>query len=428
MSPLRSLLWTGLGILVCSATLAAAPAAPSRPAKRPATGAASAAEDSDAVLVRIGKEAITRRTLQARLDELPEQYRANYSTPDGRKQLLDRMVEERVWLQDAERNGVPKRPAILHQIEQQRRDLLIRTWVNEVMAGNPAPSDSEAKAYYDDHLADFKMPATVTIRHIQSKTEAESKRALAAARAKGANWDDVVKRMTADTLTKANGGSLGTVTKDGAFSALGTQPALAESAIALGEGKIGGPYKTDRGWHVIKVESVKPEGLRPFEQVRTFVVRQISQQRTQTYYQDQLAKTKAKLGVRADSTVIRSYISSRKSARDMFQEAQSAGAADARIAAYRAVVEQYPDADVSPQAQFMVGFIYSEELKNYDEAEKAFRALLAKYPKSELAPSAQWMVEHMRTEDAPPFLNLEADSSAAKSPPNGTAKRSTGKR
>jgi len=30
----------------------------------------------------------------------------------------------------------------------------------------------------------------------------------------------------------------------------------------------------------------------------------------------------------------------------------------------------------------MIGFIYSEELKSYDDAEKSFRALLAKYPKA----------------------------------------------
>ena len=40
-------------------------------------------------------------------------------------------------------------------------------------------------------------------------------------------------------------------------------------------------------------------------------------------------------------------------------------------------------------AAFMIRFIYSEELKNCDEAEKAFRSLLARYPTSELAASAQ---------------------------------------
>ena len=81
-----------------------------------------------------------------------------------------------------------------------------------------------------------------------------------------------------------------------------------------------------------------------------------------------------------------------------------------RIAAYRKLLDEYPDSDVSPQAQFMIGFIHSEELKNYDEAEKAFRELLQRYPKSELAASAQWMVDHMRTEEAP-ATSSSADSS-----------------
>ncbi|HVQ23942.1 MAG TPA: hypothetical protein VMV01_02145, partial [Planctomycetota bacterium] len=60
------------------------------------------------------------------------------------------------------------------------------------------------------------------------------------------------------------------------------------------------------------------------------------------------------------------------------------------------------------QALFMVGFINSEEKKDYDTAEKVFRELLQKYPKSELAASAQWMVDHMRTDEVPDFLHADS--------------------
>lgn len=421
MSARRSAMSVALLLAIGAATLAGA--APARKgAGRAAAKAAPAPNDSDAVLVRVGGEAITRRTVLNRLEEIPEQYRGNYSTPEGRQQLLDRMIEERVWLMDATKNGVMDRDAVKRQLEQQKRDLIIRTWVNEVMAANPAPSDAEAQAYYDSHQGEFRTPANVTLRHIQSKTEADAKRVLALARAKNAVWDELVKKWSADTLTRANGGSLGTVTKEGAFASLGPQPALAESAMALGEGKIGGPYKTDRGWHVLKVDGVRAESVRPFEQVRSFIMRQIQQQRTQEYYNERLGQAKGRLGVSPDSTVIKSFLSARKTAREMFQDAQNAGGPEARVAAYRQVVEQHPDADVSPQALFMVGFIQSEELKAYDAADKSFRELLARWPKSELAASAQWMVDHMRTENAPAFMNLEADSSAAQAPKPGAPK------
>ena len=122
---------------------------------------------------------------------------------------------------------------------------------------------------------------------------------------------------------------------------------------------------------------------------------------------------------------IQKWSSAKKSAREMFQEAQNAGDAMARVAAYRRVVDEYPEADVTPQALFMVGFIHSEELKNHDEAERVFRELLQRYPNSELAPSAQWMVEHMRTDDVPDFLN--ADSSAASGRKKAAAKEGGGR-
>jgi peptidyl-prolyl cis-trans isomerase C len=381
------------------------------PAKKPAVTRALAPSDSDAVLVRVGKDVITRRTLNDRLQDIPEQYRANYTTPEGRQQLLDRMIEERVWMKDAESHGVPVRPDVQRQLASQRRDLVIRTWVNELMAANPAPSDSESKAYYDSHQDDFRVQANVTLRHIQLKTEAEARKVLGLAKAKGADWNKLVTQFSADSSTKSTGGSLGTATREGTFSALGAQPALAESALALPEGAIAGPYKTNKGWHVIKIESSKPESVRPFDSVHAFITRTLTQQRQGTYYQEQVQQARTRIGVTPDSTVIKGFLSAKKSARELFQDAQQAGSPEARIEGYRKVVADYPDADIAPQAQFMLGFINSEELKKYDEAEKAFQELLAKYPKSELAASARWMVDHMRSEEAPNFPG--ADSVAA---------------
>lgn len=398
-------------LLVGAASLSAAPA--KKVSTKGATKAAASPNDSDAVLARIGSDVITRRSLADRLAEIPDQYRATYSTPEGRQQLLDRMIEERLWLQDAEASGIGRRDEIARQLAQQRRDLLIRTRINELMATNPAPSDSDAKVYYDANETEFRTPASVGMRHIQLRTEADAKKVLGLAKAKGADWNKLVTTWTQDTLTRGNGGNLGTVTREGGFTSIGPQPALAESAMAIGEGAIGGPWKTDRGWHVVKVDTYRPDGVRPFDQVRTFIIRQLTQQRQQGFYQSELSKVRARIGVKTDSTAVHSFLHTKKSARELFTEAQGAGGPEQRIAAYRKVVEAWPDADLAPQAAFMVGFIYSEELKDYEKAEAAFRDLLARYPKSELAASAQWMVEHMRTEEAPNFQPMGADSTAA---------------
>jgi peptidyl-prolyl cis-trans isomerase C len=408
----RAALW----MLALSATMIAAVPAAGAPASHRASGAGA-----DSVLVRVGGETITTGSLQRRIDDLPENVRGQFTSPEGRQRLLDRLVEERIWLLTALKHGVADRPEIKKQIEQQRRDLLIRTYINELMAANPAPSDSEAQVWYDAHAADYKTPASVTLSHIMVKTEAEGKKVRQWARA-GQDWAKLVTRYSTDSLTRDRGGSLGPTTREGVLGHLGPQPAMAETAFAIGKGAIGGPIRSDRGWHVIKVDDFKPEGVRSFDQVRGSILRQISSRHSQDFYQAQLAEARKTLAVRADSNTIHKYLSQKKSAREMFNEAQLAGAPTARIEAYRKLVEEHPESEVSPQAAFMIGFIQSEEIKDYSAAEKSFRDLLQRYPKSELAASARWMLDHMRNENAPEFMNLESDSAKAATPAPGGGK------
>jgi tetratricopeptide (TPR) repeat protein len=391
-------------------------AAPAKSSKSTKSGKAAPAKAraTDTVLAKVGSEKITRAEVQKRLDELPDPYKANYSTPEGRQQFLDRLIEERVWLTASRKHGVDRRPEVRRQIEQTERDLLIRTYVNELMAANPAPSDSEAMAFYDAHAAEYRTPATVTMSHILVKSENDAKKVKQSTKNPKQDWKKLVEKFSTDTVTRANSGSLGTVTREGNFASLGAQPALAESAYALGTaagpGAIGGPWKSGRGWHVVKVEAVKAEGQRAFDQVKPLILRQLSQSRTQDYYRAKLAEEKVALGLSVDSSAVRDFVSQKKTAQQLFREGQETGNPAARIAAYRRLLQEYPDSEVSPQAQFMIGFVYSEELKNFDEAETAFRELLRRYPKSELAESARWMLEHMRSEDAPSLTNAESDS------------------
>ena len=105
-------------------------------------------------------------------------------------------------------------------------------------------------------------------------------------------------------------------------------------------------------------------------------------------YQWLLGKAKANSKVVTDSAAVRSYMSTRKSAREMFQDAQQAGAPQARIDAYRKVVAERPDADITPQAAFMVGFIYPRSSGLRFRREGRSVSSLGKYPKSELAARA----------------------------------------
>ena len=77
------------------------------------------------------------------------------------------------------------------------------------------------------------------------------------------------------------------------------------------------------------------------------------------------------------------------------QIAQNRGRHEEAIARYQDLLKRYPQSEHAYKAQFMIGFIYSEDLHDYAMARKAFEKLLEKYPDCDLAPSAKWMLENM---------------------------------
>ena len=369
------------------------------------TSTSAPAPDSKDILAWVDGQPITRQELEARLDDLSPAYRTQFATPEGRQKLLDGIIEEHVWMSAATKAGVAARPEVARQIESTTRNLVIRTYLGDVMQGTPSPSDSAVQAYYDAHKTDpmFQTAETRRARHIQVATEAEAKEVRRRLKA-GADFATLAKQLSKDAVTKQVGGEMGPVDRNGMIGSLGRQPAIADSVFAAkGPGAITGPIKTSLGWHIVQVEEVIPPGSVSLEDAKPRIVPALSRQMQEDYYHQQLAKAKETASFKYNQAVVDSFLHGQKSSDALFRDAQDATTADERIAGYERVVQQFPQSEQAPQAQFMVGFVYSEEKKDYDKAEAAFKKLLQDYPKSELAHSAQWMLDNMRTDALPNF-------------------------
>jgi tetratricopeptide (TPR) repeat protein len=62
---------------------------------------------------------------------------------------------------------------------------------------------------------------------------------------------------------------------------------------------------------------------------------------------------------------------------------------------YFQVYEKYPDSEEAPVALFQCGFLYDNEMKNYDEATKMYNLFLQKYPNHKYAPIVQQSLDIM---------------------------------
>jgi len=68
------------------------------------------------------------------------------------------------------------------------------------------------------------------------------------------------------------------------------------------------------------------------------------------------------------------------------------------VTGYEKLIQVHPKGKYAPQAQFMIGFICANELKDLAKAEKAYKAFLEKYAAksdSGMVASARWELENL---------------------------------
>ena len=178
-------------------------------------------------------------------------------------------------------------------------------------------SEAELKQLYNENIENFRSPERVRSRHIlfktQDKNEAEEKkiRALADTVYKqlksGAKFEELAAKYSEDPGSKANGGSIGFVTRGQATKNYDEYIFSAQPNV------LSSPIKTEFGYHLIEVQEKLPAGMRSFEEVRPALEADLRQSkntdllgRTADQIKSELAKsngqtsaTAQKLGVEA---------------------------------------------------------------------------------------------------------------------------------
>ena len=76
------------------------------------------------------------------------------------------------------------------------------------------------------------------------------------------------------------------------------------------------------------------------------------------------------------------------------QEAMNNEKPEEALKYYQQILEEYPQSSNNYKAQFMIGYVYSEELKDTVKAREAYQKVLEQYPNCDLVESARWMMKN----------------------------------
>jgi len=83
---------------------------------------------------------------------------------------------------------------------------------------------------------------------------------------------------------------------------------------------------------------------------------------------------------------------------DLAQDAQSNNKSELAIKIYDQILILFPQSPNDYKAQFLIGFVYSEQLEDHQKAKEAYRKVIEKYPNSDLADDAEFMIKAMEAD------------------------------
>lgn len=131
----------------------------------------------------------------------------------------------------------------------------------------PAPAPELLKVIYEaEKLSRFATPEQRKARHILIRVGAGSDETAAKGKIEsirkqltgGADFSELAKSASEDTGSKSGGGDLGWVGKGVMV------PEFEQALFALDKGQLSDPVKTSFGWHLIRLDDVKPQQVKAF--------------------------------------------------------------------------------------------------------------------------------------------------------------------
>ncbi|MGB9668451.1 MAG: peptidylprolyl isomerase [Thermosulfidibacteraceae bacterium] len=247
----------------------------------------SIAKAEEKILARVNNETITTKDLEEAISTLPPQFRAVVSEDSElKKKLLDRLIEERLLIQEMKRAGVKEDEEIRRKVERFREALLLEKFLKDKFS-NATATDDEIKSYYENHKEEFKQPEIYELSYISIKDEQKLKKAVEELK-KGTPFEEVAKKYSEDEETKNKGGYLGEVSVDG------ISDPFKNIISRLKPGEFTEPIKSENGYQIIKVIDKKPARILNLGEVREKIKDKLTSEKQQKEYEKFIKELKAR--------------------------------------------------------------------------------------------------------------------------------------
>ena len=188
-------------------------------------------------------------------------------TSDLFRRVLDEVVDQKLLAREAERRGLDNSALAQRRLKATQERILGDMLVENVVNGRI--NDQAVQTLYQEQLRLAKTSEEIRVRLILSRTKPEAD-AVIGILAQGAAFSAVAQERSIDEATRFSGGDLG-------YSTVDVMPqAYANALRDAAAGSTVGPFQTDGGWAVLRVEDRRKESPPTLEQARPQIVRYLT--------------------------------------------------------------------------------------------------------------------------------------------------------
>ena len=184
---------------------------------------------------------------------------AAFNNAQGRKRVLDQLINSKLLLLDAQRNLYEGEAAFRAQLAALKEELLVNYAVEKAISAVNVTED-DLKKYYEENKAQFISPESVNASHILVDSEEKANEILADINAGKITFEAAASEYSS-CPSKANGGNLGD------FGRGQMVPEFDTAVFEMSVGDISSPVKTQFGYHIIKLNAKNPESTMDYDTV-----------------------------------------------------------------------------------------------------------------------------------------------------------------
>ncbi|MCY1034317.1 peptidyl-prolyl cis-trans isomerase [Corallococcus sp. BB11-1] len=254
-------------------------------------------------MARFDGGVVTEEEVLRESQRLPPDLRKRFEQGPGRQEFIRSLVDKRLLFQEAARRGFTQDPDIRRQVRELEERLSIQALLAEEQKAAPAPTEAEARAFYQGHLERFAEPERLRMARAWVSVPAGSPRPVweqARQRAEGLRkrlvaGEPVAKVAAAgDGPERSRGGEWGLLSR-GEFGSADVEKA----ALALTRPGAVSPVVQDAtGVGVLVLQERRSARVPPFEEVREAVLGQMAPVAQRRVFEQTLARLRAASSVK----------------------------------------------------------------------------------------------------------------------------------